>query len=309
MFCASSIMHAFGPVKVTFIDGIYNSSIKNKMEQNASKLLTAINGAKANGSKPNFHSMLLSNVANDISELWDFTSFECSASDIQAHCITTKNGYQLRNIPLLMESEDKNNPDAQEACINFSKNGDILNFHITVSSQQYSNIIGENRKIEDLQRRQQILDYVEQFRTSYEKQDTAFLRQVFSEDALIITGTVIKPNPRDRKFVGGEKIKYTRYTKNEYISKLKSAFKNSRRIRVTFDEISVTAHPTNNKLYGVTLKQGYTSSGGYHDDGFLFMYWDFSNEKRPQIRVRTWQPMMLDGKELNRNQIFGLGNF
>ena len=308
LLCISTLAHAYDPVKVRFVDGIYNYSLKEKMERRVSELLTAVNRAKEMNLKPDFRSMLNGSVADDLSDLWDFTPFECLSVNLEAHCITTKNGYQLRHIQLLLDSDDGEEPNAQEASVNFGKNGDITGFHITVSSQQYDNVLKANLKLDDFQRRQQILDYVEQFRTAYEKKDIPFMEQVFSEDALIITGRVIKSRPMDGMRIAEEKITYTRQTKSEYLTNLKRVFNANKRIRVTFDEVEVIAHPTNSKLYGVTLKQGYTSDR-YHDDGYLFMYWNFANEEHPEIMVRTWQPSMLNGKQIDRNEIFGLGDF
>lgn len=307
-FCIFSFVHAYDPVKVQFVDGIYNYGIKEKMERRASELLTAVNCAKEQNTKPPFSKMLRGDVADDISDLWDFSPFECLSINLEAHCITTKTGYQLRHIQLLMDGDDTTEPVTQEASINFSKNGEITGFHITINSQQYDNIIKAKLQLDDLERRQQILDYVEQFRTAYETKDTTFMRQVFSEDALIVTGKVIKQKTMDGMRIDKEKITYIRQTKNEYLTNLKRVFRANKRIRVTFDEVEIMVHPTNNKLYGVTLKQGYTSDT-YHDDGYLFMYWNFNNERRPEIMVRTWQPGLINGKPLSRDQVFGLGDF
>ena len=90
-------------------------------------------------------------------------------------------------------------------------------------------------------------------------------------------------------------------------------FKANKQIRVTFDEIEVVRHPVNKDFYGVTLHQGYTSDR-YHDDGYLFLLWDFRDEDHPQIHVRTWQPDAYnsDGKGTKRipkDEIFTLGDF
>lgn len=302
-----NIAYAYDPVRVTFIDGIYNYALKEKMERKSSELLTAINRAKEENQKPEFRQILKGDVADDLEELWDFTPFECLSINITAHCVTTKAGnYQLRNIQLLMDGDDPQS-NSQTANIVFDKGGNITGFHISISSQQYDNVIKANKSVDDLQRRQQILDYVEQFRTAYELKDTTFMNMVFSEDALIVTGKVIKRKTREGLRLPDE-IKYTKQTKQEYLTNLKRIFRANRRVRVTFDEVEVLAHPTNPKYYGVTLKQGYTSDS-YHDDGYLFMYWNFTNEDKPEIMVRTWQPEMLNGKKLTRDQVFSFGNF
>ena len=89
---------------------------------------------------------------------------------------------------------------------------------------------------------------------------------------------------------------------------LTRVFNTTQYVRVTFDEIEVMRHPTNPNFYGVTLHQGYTSNT-YHDDGYLFLLWDFRNEQAPEIHVRTWQPDRLEGRALPRDEVFSLGDF
>ena len=176
----------------------------------------------------------------------------------------------------------------------------------------YMNVVRDNKEITDLRRRQLILDYVEQFRTSYNQKDLNFLEAIFSDDALIITGNVIRRKSGDGIHLP-DKIIYKKQTKAEYLSKLRLVFKANKQIRVTFDEIEVMRHPTNENFYGVTLHQGYTSDR-YHDDGYLFLLWDFRDEEHPQIHVRTWQPdsYNADGKGTKRipkDEIFSLSDF
>ena len=67
-------------------------------------------------------------------------------------------------------------------------------------------------------------------------------------------------------------------------------------------------HPTNPDFYGVTLHQGWTSNT-YHDEGYIFLLWDFRNEYAPEIHVRTWQPDRIGGKSLDRDEVFSLSDF
>ena len=151
-----------------------------------------------------------------------------------------------------------------------------------------------------------ILDYVEQFRTAYNQKDINFLNQVFSDDALIITGKVI--TTKHAEGFTSQKIQYNKQSKEQYIKNLRGVFARNSYIKVTFDEIGVMRHPVNPNFYGVTLLQGWTS-GKYHDDGYLFLLWDFTNESAPQIHVRTWQPDKIGGKPLPKDEVFSLSDF
>jgi hypothetical protein len=37
--------------------------------------------------------------------------------------------------------------------------------------------------------------------------------------------------------------------------------------------------------------------------------WNFQNENKPQIEVRTWQPDMVNGKKMDSDDIFSLSDF
>lgn len=303
----------FADTKVNFsiIDGIDNSSVKAKIENTLSRVLTEVNTAQLEKRTVNISVMgIPDNVGTSLSLLWENSPFICADSEITEHCLTTKNGYQVRNIPLLMKpinSTDISDEEYQGAVADFDRNGNIEGFHIAISMNLYMNVIKSNIELTDLRRRQLILDYVEQFRTAYNLKDINFLNQVFSDDALIITGKVVKQKPVDNIQLP-DKIVYTKQGKKEYISKLSQIFKYNKQIKVTFDEIQVMRHASNTNIYGVTLHQGY-SADRYHDDGYIFILWDFTDESAPTIHVRTWQPDQFNGKKLDKDDIFGLSDF
>ena len=306
MFVAQNIM---ADVTVQ-IDGIDNATVKAKMERTMSAFLTEVNNAQSSKRALNFGGMGLSNnVQSSVSMLWENSPFECTDEEIIEHCIQTGSGYQVRNIPLIMRPTDSsfNEDEYQEAVFSFDRNGNMESFYLTLSMNLYMNIIKSNKSVTDLRRRQLILDYVEHFRTAYNQKDKEFLEAVFSDDALIITGKVIPQRVRDNIQLPA-RVEYTRQTKRQYMTKLSQIFAANKHIKVTFDEIRVVMHPTKSEWYAVTLHQGWTSDR-YHDDGWLFLLWDFSNEDHPTIHVRTWQPDKIEGKKLPDEEIFSLDVF
>lgn len=297
-------------VQISISDGIDNQSVKTKMETKMSALLTEVNAAQASGRALNFANLNLSNsVQMSLSMLWENSPFMCTDEEIVERCLTTGTGYQVRNIPLMMMPRADRNfgeSEYQEAVISFDNQGNMESFYLSISMNLYMNVIKNNKEITDLRRRQLILDYVEQFRTSYNTKDIKFLQQVFSDDALIITGKVISQKKDNIKLP--DKIVYKKQTKQEYLTNLRRVFANNSYIKVTFDDIKVMRHPVNPNFYGVTLHQGYTSSN-YHDDGYLFLLWDFTDENQPQIHVRTWQPDQINGGRIPDDEIFSLNDF
>ena len=141
----------------------------------------------------------------------------------------------------------------------------------------------------DAKRRHTILNYCEHFRIAYTTKDINFLRQVFSDKALIIVGNVVKPIANDDKCQAESRVTFAIHSKRDYLARLSKVFAANQKIDVRFSGFRIMRHPTMDGIYGVTLRQQYKSNR-YSDDGYLFLLWDFRDKSMPLIHVRTWQP-------------------
>ena len=170
-----------------------------------------------------------------------------------------------------------------------------------------SKVISGNLEEKDADNRRMILNYCEHLRTSYTTKDIDFLRQVFSDQALIIVGHVVKTadNNSAAGIEGDEKVTFSLKTKKEYLERLEMVFAANKKIDVKFTDFRIMRHPTMEGIYGVSMKQEYTSDR-YSDDGYLFILWDFRNESMPLIHVRTWQPAASVNGE---KEIIGIRDF
>lgn len=312
-FIICHLSFCIAQISFSISDGIDNAAIKSKIERNVTNILNEINAAQAADRSLNFASMgVNTRVQQSMAMLWENTPFMCTDDDIVEHCITTGTGYQVRNIPLMMKptaTRAFNEEEYQEAVISFDRQGEVESFYLSISMNLYMNVVKSNLELTDLRRRQMILDYVEQFRTAYNQKDIKFLNQIYSDDALIITGKVIMQRRLENdRMVTSQKIQYNKQSKQQYITNLRRIFQNARYFKVTFDDIEVMRHPVNANFYGVTLHQGWTNNN-YHDEGYLFLLWDFTDENAPQIHVRTWQPDKIGGKPLPKDEVFTLDDF
>lgn len=172
--------------------------------------------------------------------------------------------------------------------------------------KEATKVLSGKLSVKDGNRRRVILNYCEHLRTAYTTKDIDFLKQIFSEQALIIVGNVVKTSPSDEgKFMSSERVKYNIRTKKEYIARLGKAFADNKSIDVKFSDFRIMRHPTMDGIYGVILRQKYKSDR-YADDGYLFLLWDFRNESMPCIHVRTWQPSVTVSDD---NDIISIGDF
>ncbi|WP_448776855.1 hypothetical protein [Bacteroides congonensis] len=303
-------------VSLEISDGLYDAGLKAKMEKASSALLTEINKAFKENRALNLVTLGLTDTAErGLSALWENTRFYCDDSEIVQSCLGNGKGYQIRQIPLMIKPIGETLDDEyQEAVINYDANGNITRFNFTLSTTVYQNVMKKGKTVTEVARRQEILSYVEQFRTAYNEQDIVFLNNIFSEDALIITGTVTKVKKTDGAGFSTNKVTYKKQSKQEYIANLKKSFAANKWIDVRFDEVKVVKHPNPRMegFYGVTVRQLYSNSKGYSDDGYLFMLWDFRDKNQVQIHVRTWQPRWMNDEktqEIAKEEIFTPGDF
>ena len=318
LFAICLQVSAYNQVRLVINDGITNQQLKQRMEQSVAIVMTEINRsyeAKANRlDLPEAY--ITKDAKQELNKLWENEHFRCVEDEVVERGLTTRIGFQVRGIPLIADTSDNSEElGYQEAVVNFDSNGVITSIYYTINPELYSqlrmNQMGDSRyEVTELKDRMMILDYVEHFRTAYNQKDLRFLRQVFSDDALIITGKVIKVR-KSEVAPAGAKVVYTTQTKQQYLENLSRAFKAARYIKVAFDNVVIVEHPTIKGIYGVTVHQKWNTNR-YSDEGYVFMVWDFRNPDTPQIHVRTWQPEYVDkdkGQKLNPNDVFTLGDF
>lgn len=148
-----------------------------------------------------------------------------------------------------------------------------------------------------------ILNFMEDYQTAFALKRLDYISSIFSDNAIIITGTVLKSiNTNDKLFdknkiinLGNnpKNIQYSRHTKAEYIQRLKDIFDNREYVHLSFENnitklIDLPTVVTRGAAFGIEIKQRYTSSS-YSDEGYLTMAFDTRGE-HPIIHVRLWQP-------------------
>jgi len=273
--------------EVTVTD-IANVTLSKKMEQEATKLLTAFNDAYIREQQPD-----LKNVKDQgsVSAIWAISPLKCIETEIIERGYSTSSGYQIRNIPMFLKDVPEEDAE-RDIAINFDRNGNITDIFFSISVDY---IITVGAPVTDLRRRLEVVDFVEKFRASYNRKDIKGVSDKFSDDAQIITGRIMKVKGVEGS-VFEEKIEYTSQTKEEYIKKLQGIFANNKAIDIKFEEIELQQHPKYDHIYGVTLKQLWHTTN-YSDIGYVFLFIDFRDSNNPLIKVRTWQPEQFQGRK------------
>jgi len=293
-------------------DGIRNENLKRTIEKNVSDFLYACNTAAINGKKPDLDKKTTTNDARKrFLSIWDTSPMGCSVSTLERKClIRPAGGYQIRDIPVTVyEAPEKE--QNQEIIINLTADGRIDDIFVPID--QYADLLSSGEKTEDIDLRMMVLDFVENFRTAYNRKDANFIESVFSNNAVIIVGKEIKQKPNSdatfRASMSNSQFEYQVKNKQQYISALRNVFRNNKYINVDFSEIMVLQHESYPQVYGVTLKQVWNSSLLKDDIGYVFLLIDFRDINKPLIHVRTWQPEQYEGRQLRRDEIFQIGDF
>ena len=302
----------FGTCNLVITDGVRNEALKQTIEKNVSGFLTACNTAVIEGKKLNLDKKSTTEDARKrFSAIWNTSSISCDVSVLERIClIRPAGGYQIRNIPVTMYEAPEEEQN-QEIVINLTADGKIDDVFIPVT--QYTDLLNAGKKTENLDIRLMVLEFVDNFRTSYNRKDIKFLENVFSNNALIIVGKEIKQQPNSdaalRNSLSTTKFEYQIKNKEQYISSLRNVFKVNKYINVDFDEIEVLQHKDYPQVYGVTLKQVWNSTTLKNDEGYLFLLIDYRDVEKPLIHVRTWQPEKLETGKLNRDEVFQMYDF
>ena len=307
-------------VKVNADKGINDKAVISRIESNLSALLTEINNAKDADRLLNLSGLNLGPSAKEtLQALWVVAHFYCCDDEVTDRLWNFRKSYMVRSIPLIIAPDDGfGDGTYQEAVVEFDKAGNITDFRFSFGSQ-----LGESLEKcskgdpVDTERKMEILAWCDRLRTAYNEHNLPFMQMIFSDKALIITGRVVTETNREFG-TSTQKIVYSKQNKRQYMRNLANCFANNKWIDVQFDEVgiddvdggcgSVTRSDVNKNFYGVRLHQKWRSSN-YNDDGYIFLLWNFTDNDKPQIEVRTWQPDTLNGKKLDTDEIFSLGDF
>lgn len=271
-------------------------TLKTNVEREIGKLLTEFNAAAKKHRSLNVSQINMTPQARkDLCEMYDFLPFACDDPVYMERCIQTVTGYCIRGILVTIQPQPGyNDSPERELTVNFAPDGQITGVVFSLPLHEINTILGQAKEVKDVARRNEILNFVENYRSYYDKKDIAMLDSIFSDDAIVITGKVMyRKNNEYGNLV--KDVVYKQQDKKQYLGNLRdSVFKNNKYIRVKFDDIEVVRHPTNSKVYVVTFKQDCDSQrhGGssYHDEGYVTFVWEFSDQgKEPQILFRSWQ--------------------
>ncbi len=201
-----------------------------------------------------------------------------------------------RGMKLQFEFQDNFRPIVEDVCFRFNLDNKIHSLSFCLSNGAEHDIMSDRKQWSDTAKIT-LLSFLEDYKTAYALKDTTYLEKVFSNDALIIVGRVLKKTPRK----GNDDIYRLRYSKHpedsvdykvkskkEFIADLKRNLRQKQWVNIMFEDVDVKRRIRDDSdLYGIQVKQNYFSNS-YCDEGYLSLLVDLKNEL-PVIYVRVWQ--------------------
>ncbi len=201
-----------------------------------------------------------------------------------------------RSIPMAFSFKNNKRKFVEDVTFTFDENRKIECVAFGLGSQAKTDIFNKGVGAWSDYAKMVIATFLENYKTAFALKRLDYLESVFDDNATIITGHIIKKNPKlniegQATTFGDNKplIKYTRQTKSEYLRKLKMCFQSNQFINIRFADNDVVKMGAGGETYGIQIKQDYYSSN-YGDQGYLFLMVDFNDPENPSIKVRTWQP-------------------
>jgi len=247
-------------------------------------------------------------LRNKVSDYIKFNNAKPLDEDIQASLNKTRNGWELRRIRMRHTYPSIHKETTEYVVLDFSKGGVLLDLNLSIADVLYQEFVSEVSFGDDWGNRQEIIKFLEKYRTAYQTRDINTVGMMFAEEALIIIGRIIKTKKIPDDMIKYEKlgnqpdVEYLQLTKSKYLNRQEQIFKSQNDIFLEFGSFNIIQKNNCPNVYGVEMRQGYTSTT-YADEGYLFLLIDF-NEQDPLIYVRAWQPNAWSEDELIRTANF-----
>ena len=193
-----------------------------------------------------------------------------------------------RSLPMSFSFNGNRRTFVEDIVFTMTQEGKIDAISFGLNKPAVDDIMNQTSWGDDV--RKVLINFLESYKTAYALKRYDYINSIFSDDALIITGSVLKHKVvNEGQPMSKEAVKYTRQTKSEFMKRLKHIFAGNEYINLRFADNQVRKSGVGGEIYGIQIKQDYFSSS-YGDTGYLFLMVDLNNPKEPVIHVRTWQP-------------------
>jgi hypothetical protein len=296
---------AVGNYKINIADS-NNCDVLNKIGEEALVLLELLSAKDISSIKKmySYDGFLVDKIISILS----FNNISIVEKMVNAKVNKTFYGWELRKIKVLNEYNTLRKQTTEYLILDFDQSGRLVDLSFGITEGLYDTFVNQSKYGKDWDKRQIIIKFVERYRTAFLTRDMSVLDSIFSDEAIIIVGRVLRKKKLKDSYKYAQisdaqpTFEQIRYTKHEYLSRQKKIFDSRKDLFLGFSTFNINRKNKQEGVYGVSMRQHYNSTG-YSDEGYLFLLIDF-NETLPQIYVRSWQP-----KEWDNQSLIQLSNF
>jgi hypothetical protein len=199
-----------------------------------------------------------------------------------------EDGILVRSMPMRFTFRNNRRAFVEDVVLNISqREGKIRSLSFALPNKVCNDIL----RYESWEQysRIAIINFVENYKTAYALKRLDYIESIFSNNALIIVGKIVKPAPTNDSRAINPQLKLTQYSKGQYMRQLSTVFRSNEYVNLKFTDVSVKKAGAGGEVYGIQLQQDYFSTT-YGDKGYLFLMVDLNKPEMPIIHVRTWQP-------------------
>lgn len=277
-----------GYAEVTFrfsANSMESDSLKNRMTENISALLSEIDRAGADGDSLNLSGIDMQQEAKvRLTALWADSPFVCDKKTNISRCLQDFQGYQVRAIPITLKLKNPFYDQSlnRELSISLNKDGIISSVRLAWERNEDVNKIlttTGNGGVNETRMRREILKWIEDYRTLFSIKDLDGIAKIFDG---------VSP-----------KKEY-----NRCLMETLDRMLPDKDFTTEIDYVSVTKHHAKDGIFGLTFRQKF-NTGDSSEEGWCFFLWNFNDPERAQIHFRTWQP----AEEVAKEGVYTLDDF
>lgn len=198
-----------------------------------------------------------------------------------------------RSVPMSFTFDGGKRVFTEDVTVTFDSTGKIDALGFGLGSVARKDIFGKQGKAWTDYRKMALVNFLENYRTAFALKQLPYIESIFDDDAVIIVGHVTQPLQRSGRGDGfgmsnNQHVTYAEKNKQQYMDQLRRCFAAQEYINVQFADTDVERSGVGGETYSIQLRQDYVSKT-YGDQGYLFLFVDFSDDDKPLIHVRTWQ--------------------
>ena len=209
--------------------------------------------------------------------LLNFDSLEFYALGDEVYC---------RSVPMAFSFKGGGHRFVEDIVFTFNSEAKICNLTFALSGDVVKDIVAHDNWTEEA--RIILTGFLENYKTAYALKRHDYISSIFDDDALIITGRVLKNVKGPNEYRNNRYVELTQHNKESYMRQLARVFASQEFINIQFSDCEVVKLGKGEQLFGIKIRQEYCSAS-YSDTGYLFILVDLRDYRQPVIHVRTWQ--------------------